>query len=143
MPDLAAEVRQLRERLGESQQAFATRVGLSIRAVANYEADRMPTAKVLGDLYRQAREAGYQDLAELFWRAMLGEMGVTEAIGRRINDATCAIHAAATELAILRSTRLSQEQRRIVERAEAKLSEACELDELDPYHTPTKGTKSK
>jgi transcriptional regulator with XRE-family HTH domain len=35
--NLSSAVKQLRKRLGESQQAFATRLGLSIRTIANYE----------------------------------------------------------------------------------------------------------
>jgi transcriptional regulator with XRE-family HTH domain len=52
--DLAAAVRGLREALGMSQQAFATELGLSIRAIANYEKDRKPEPKVLASLAKFA-----------------------------------------------------------------------------------------
>ena len=63
-------VRALREHLGESQQAFATRLGLSMRAVCNYEKDRGPTGKSLAALAKAASDAGRLDLAQTFIRAL-------------------------------------------------------------------------
>jgi transcriptional regulator with XRE-family HTH domain len=45
--DLGTAVRKLREKTGDSQQAFANRLGLSIRAIVNYERDRTPAPKAL------------------------------------------------------------------------------------------------
>ena len=59
-------VKALRCHLGESQQAFATRLGLSIRAIANYEKDRTPSSLALGRLIKDAHEAGREDLADVF-----------------------------------------------------------------------------
>jgi transcriptional regulator with XRE-family HTH domain len=50
MRQLVKAVRNLRARLGDSQQAFANRLGVSIRAVANYEKDREATGKALLEL---------------------------------------------------------------------------------------------
>jgi len=47
-------VKDLRSALSLSQQAFATQLGLSIRAVVNYEKDRVPTARALAQLERLA-----------------------------------------------------------------------------------------
>jgi len=44
---LVAATKRLRKLLGESQQAFATRLGLSIRTIANYEGGRRPSGKSL------------------------------------------------------------------------------------------------
>jgi transcriptional regulator with XRE-family HTH domain len=59
-------VKQLRLRLKESQQGFAGRLGVSIRAVANYEGGRTPTLAVLFMLANIASREGYQDLADEF-----------------------------------------------------------------------------
>ena len=67
-------VRKLREHLGESQQAFAVRLGLSIRAIANYEKDRPPTGKALAALAHAATEAGRHDLAYEFTQALAREI---------------------------------------------------------------------
>jgi len=71
--DLPKAVRTLRELTGDSQQAFAARLGLSIRAIANYEKDRVPTGRALYQLLRLARELGRQDLAEKFSSALSAE----------------------------------------------------------------------
>ena len=69
-------VRQLRQHLGESLQAFATRLDLSIRAVANYEKDRAPTGKALAALAHAAADAGRHDLAYEFMRALATELNL-------------------------------------------------------------------
>jgi transcriptional regulator with XRE-family HTH domain len=68
-------VRELRRAYGESQQAFATRLGLSMRAVANYEKRRHPDTRSLILLTKAALEAGRKDLVAEFSKAMdnLGE----------------------------------------------------------------------
>jgi transcriptional regulator with XRE-family HTH domain len=60
-------VKELRKALGESQQAFASRLGLYISSVAHYEGgDRSPDYVVTLKLYRAACEAGRKDLAAFF-----------------------------------------------------------------------------
>jgi len=60
-------VRALRNSLGESQQAFANRCGLSISSVTHYEGgQRTPDYWVTLTLYRVACEAGRKDLATFF-----------------------------------------------------------------------------
>jgi transcriptional regulator with XRE-family HTH domain len=49
-----------------SQQALAVKLGLSIRAVCNYEGGRVPEPRSLYSLWRLARENGRDDLACLF-----------------------------------------------------------------------------
>jgi transcriptional regulator with XRE-family HTH domain len=64
---LAKAVKALRKHLGISQQELATRAGLSIRAVAGYEAGtRHPEPASLVALAALAAEAGRQDLAHEF-----------------------------------------------------------------------------
>jgi transcriptional regulator with XRE-family HTH domain len=67
-------VRELRQHFGESQQAFANRLGLSIRAIANYEKDRRPTGMALVSLARAALVAGKRDLTNTFMTALMNEL---------------------------------------------------------------------
>lgn len=66
-------VRKLREELGDSQQAFATRLGLSIRAIVNYEANRTPSFKSLSLLCALANRHQQWGLVDLFLRAIRKE----------------------------------------------------------------------
>jgi transcriptional regulator with XRE-family HTH domain len=71
-------VRELRKHVGESQQVFATRLGLSIRALANYEKDRAPTGRALAALAQAAAEAGRHDLSYEFMRVLAKELGFSK-----------------------------------------------------------------
>ena len=62
-------VKALRAHLGESQQAFSNKLGLSIRAIANYEKARIPSTLALHRLLKLAHEAGRDDLADVFREA--------------------------------------------------------------------------
>ena len=64
--ELTEAVKALRARLNESQQAFATRLGISIRGLANYEKERDTPLALLLKLAAVAREAGDEKLAEVF-----------------------------------------------------------------------------
>lgn len=64
--ELTEAVRALRLRLKESQQAFATRLGISIRGLVNYEKDREPPLALLLKLAAVARESGDENLADIF-----------------------------------------------------------------------------
>ncbi len=79
--DLVTAVKELRAHVGESQQAFATRLGLSIRALANYEKDRNPTGRALLSLASAADEAGRHDLADLFLAALGRELRLHQNVG--------------------------------------------------------------
>ena len=63
-------IRQLRHVLGDSQQAFADRLGLSIRTVANYEKSRRPDVQSLVRLETAARSVGRNDLVARFAKAV-------------------------------------------------------------------------
>jgi len=76
--NLIESTKELRKYIGESQQAFATRLGLSIRALANYEKDRAPTGKALAALAHTAAEAGRHDLSYEFMRALAHELGLSK-----------------------------------------------------------------
>jgi transcriptional regulator with XRE-family HTH domain len=71
--DLHEAVRKLRLTTGESQQAFAQHLGLSLRAIANYEKDRVPNGPALYRLARLARQVGQPDLAQIFSSALSEE----------------------------------------------------------------------
>ena len=78
MDPVVKAVRALRQHFGDSQQAFATRLGLSIRAIANYEKDRRPAGMALVSLARAASDAGKQDLTYRFMTAFMDELGLID-----------------------------------------------------------------
>ena len=74
--EIAKALTELRAHLGESQQAFATRMGLSVRGVANYEKDRIPEPGILTSLAKTAQDAERPDLAQVFFVALLKQAGL-------------------------------------------------------------------
>jgi transcriptional regulator with XRE-family HTH domain len=70
-------VRQLRERLGESQQQFAFRMKTAIRTIARYEGTRPPKGKALAEFERVALENGAEEYAQVFRTALAEELGVS------------------------------------------------------------------
>jgi transcriptional regulator with XRE-family HTH domain len=71
--NLHQAVRKLRLTTGESQQSFAQHLGLSLRAIANYEKDRVPNGPALYRLAKLARQVGQPDLAKIFSSALYEE----------------------------------------------------------------------
>src|ERR1039458_3147488 len=67
-------VRALRGSLHESQQAFATRLGISIRALANYEKGRLPSGKALLKMMGLAAEGCHEDWLASFRRAAIYQL---------------------------------------------------------------------
>jgi transcriptional regulator with XRE-family HTH domain len=76
--DVATAIKKLRAQYGDSQQAFAARVGLSIRAIANYEKDRVPTLRLLAKLAQFARRADRQDLEGVFAESIAKQIGLKD-----------------------------------------------------------------
>src|SRR3974377_623699 len=74
-PNLNTAVKELRNALSLSQQAFATQLGLSIRAVVNYEENRAPTARALAHLEQLASDNHHPELARIFRDALGNELG--------------------------------------------------------------------
>ncbi|MFN7992748.1 MAG: helix-turn-helix transcriptional regulator [Bryobacteraceae bacterium] len=81
--DLTGAVKALRTKLGDSQQTFANKLGIAIRSVAHYEADRPPRGRTLVQLARLAHEAGLEREADLFHRASREELGAIIVAGSR------------------------------------------------------------
>jgi transcriptional regulator with XRE-family HTH domain len=69
-------VRDLRKALALSQQSFATELGMSIRAVVNYERDRAPSARALAQLEKLAAENEQPELARIFGDALARQLGL-------------------------------------------------------------------
>jgi len=67
-------VQQLRAVTDDTQQSLAQRLGLSLRAIANYEKDRVPHHAVLLRLAKLAQQVGREDLAEVFNAALSTEL---------------------------------------------------------------------
>ena len=81
--ELTEAVRLLRVEIGETQQTFATKLGISIRGLVNYEKTREPPLPLLLKLAAVAHEAGQKHLADLFESAFFRQ--ISEAIrGHRI-----------------------------------------------------------
>ncbi len=64
--ELTKAVKMLRTQVGESQQVFATKLGISIRGLVNYEKDREPPLALLLKLAAIARDTGNDNLADVF-----------------------------------------------------------------------------
>lgn len=59
---IAQAIRNLRNSGGESQQVFATRLGISIRGLSNYEAGRLPPLELLLKLAIAAAETNQLEI---------------------------------------------------------------------------------
>lgn len=75
---LIQAIKDMREKLGESQVVFAERLGLSKRAVVNYEKDQRPTTAVLARLARAANEADMPEHALTFVTEIGLDVGLME-----------------------------------------------------------------
>lgn len=74
MDSLGPAVKKLRAALGLTQPAFAKRVGLSVRAIANYEKDREPGGEVLRRFASLAARHSLASLAQIFSDAFAEEI---------------------------------------------------------------------
>ena len=74
---LAEAIRRLRESLGESQMAFATRMGWHLVTLARYETNYQPNDRALAQLFRLALERDEQYLVRVFLGAVRAEIGET------------------------------------------------------------------
>src|SRR5215813_4310445 len=84
MREVASAVKKLRAELGDTQAQFAERLGLSVRAVANYERNRAPNIEVLFDLGALAREVKKPALEQVFTQAVKKQLhGRTGPVTRR------------------------------------------------------------
>lgn len=63
---VATAIRQLRLELRESQQQFSERLGVTVRTIARYEADRPPRGNILLRLSDIADGCGRKDLRKVF-----------------------------------------------------------------------------
>jgi transcriptional regulator with XRE-family HTH domain len=77
--EVTKAVRDLRVKLEDTQQQFATRMNMAISTVVRYELSRPPRGKVLAQLERMAMEHGFDEEAAVFRRALRQELGITMA----------------------------------------------------------------
>jgi transcriptional regulator with XRE-family HTH domain len=76
----AAALKRIRRKYGESQQAFATRLGISIRALANYEAGtRIGSMPVLYWLFREGVLMADDEIARTTLERIIRKLGIREA----------------------------------------------------------------
>ena len=74
-------VKNLRQAHGDTQQAFAHRLGLAISTVVRYELSRPPSGAALALLAKSAQDAGQQDLKDIFLAALAAELGLHQNLG--------------------------------------------------------------
>jgi transcriptional regulator with XRE-family HTH domain len=72
--ELRRRVRDLRETFGESQEAFARRLGSSVRTVARYETAAPPSGRSLAQFAKLARSEGQAELWAFFEAALAEEL---------------------------------------------------------------------
>jgi transcriptional regulator with XRE-family HTH domain len=78
--ELVQAIKDVRAHFGESQHSFAERLGLSTRAIANYEKDRRPTATVLARLAKVASDANLRAQVTTFMLELWHDLGLDLAI---------------------------------------------------------------
>src|SRR5579864_8792717 len=78
---LSRAVIELRIALGETQQAFAARLGTAIATVARYETSRPPSVVALVQLALIAQKAGRSDLVKLFMSVLGLQLRFTDIQG--------------------------------------------------------------
>jgi transcriptional regulator with XRE-family HTH domain len=78
---LTDAVKALRGALGDTQQQFAQRLGMAISTVVRYESTRPPKGKALSQLFGLALSNGLHDVAEMFRRALLSDLGSWDTTG--------------------------------------------------------------
>jgi len=79
MSEFSNSIRELRQVYGQSQQAFATMLGLSIASIAHYETDhRYPGIRITIKFIHAARMKQRKDLIEVFRRRLLNELSAEE-----------------------------------------------------------------
>jgi transcriptional regulator with XRE-family HTH domain len=73
---IAAALKELRSRLGESQQTFASRLGMSINSIARYEQPtRRPSTPLLVNLWQIAETCDATGPAAVFRKAAEASLG--------------------------------------------------------------------
>jgi transcriptional regulator with XRE-family HTH domain len=63
---IARAIAELRQRLGETQQSMAIRLGVSLQSVARWETESVPHYLTMQRLWMLAREHGHKDLMKVF-----------------------------------------------------------------------------
>jgi transcriptional regulator with XRE-family HTH domain len=76
MDPIAAAIRELRKHFNESQEAFAARLNVSLRALASYEnGERRPTLPGMIELMKAADAKHLTELGAVFQRMIEKELG--------------------------------------------------------------------
>src|SRR5262245_53662198 len=74
-------VRALRRHHDQTQQIFATQLGISISSLTNYERDRVPEPKQLLAFQKAAAKIQRNDLERVFQAAFEASLGLTKEQG--------------------------------------------------------------
>src|SRR5215467_11980425 len=82
---LSQAVIDLRAEFGETQQAFALRLGTAIATIARYETSRPPSGTALATLAVAAQDAGRGDLVLEFMEELGEELHLRDIRGGHLN----------------------------------------------------------
>lgn len=149
--EVMATVRKLRLALEDSQQSFATRLGLGIATVVRYELSRPPGPNALAKLEQVATAHGFEEYAGVFRRALTEELGSVQPapFGPALQFKTSEEREMVTALlAALRKARYSKQAKSLrkllspiaVEcRREAEFAEALETSKVGIVRLLKKG----
>ncbi len=128
-------IKELRRRLGRTQQQFANDLGLAIRTIAHYESDRIPKPGQMTVFAKLAAEKNHMDLAAYFNDKIIQSLGVSAKISLR---AATLIRAVLTEH-IPKLKWSTTEEQQAIQLAALKLGAALQiLEEANPFRADSK-----
>ena len=71
----ATAVKRIREKLGDTQEAFAQRLGTTLRSITRYESNRTPTPEIMSRLISVAADNDLLEEAEVLQRVFCDKTG--------------------------------------------------------------------
>lgn len=128
-------VLSMRKHLGDSQQAFSNRLGVSVGTVSKWETGRFtPDPQMMVRLSKLAEENGLPEAAAAFDNELIGSIGAISLFA--VWPAETAVLHAQMQLSCLKRAGLTQEQIDHVDAAVGFLREALTVfEQMDPFRS--------
>ena len=135
---ISEAVRELRKTLGESQQAFSNRLGLSLSSVAHYEGAvrQSPDFAVILMLFRVAAEVGRKDLAAFFLQAINADRAARVMVPVESEDERSKIRALQSILHDPQFSNLRKPLLKLLAPVEAQLQQTAALERVEAADIP-------
>jgi transcriptional regulator with XRE-family HTH domain len=125
-------IRELRSRLGRTQQQFANDLGLAIRTIAHYESDRIPKPAQMVVFANLAAENNHMDLAAFLNDKVIQSLGMSARVS--LKAAQYIREAIQEDMPKLEWT--SEDGHQAVQMLKVRLRAAVQiLDEANPFRT--------